>query len=239
MEKKLSWKVISNYLDKELVKSKHILTFGTLGSLDITNDVDVVITKKPSSPSADFFMEIHTLFEKLDEFLNRNYKTRAVRFAQATQEYLVDYFTSKKIMFHTMLYVSYSEMKRDWNWALFKGENLRKILETNYTCILGNKSSLFSKDFKKENYYENIFIYLYLYDSLNSNLPKEVMLKTMNGCFKYLYKKRLGLENPTAKSREEAKKYFYELCNILDRLNKEKGFKVNNTKEGWEVKKAQ
>lgn len=221
-KKDLSWEIIQDFLKKELSNSKYIMTWGTIGSLNISHDIDTIITKKPLAPSAGFFKEIHTIFENLDNYLNKNFNKRAVRFAQASQEFLIDYFTKDKIMFHTMIYISYPEMEKDWKWALFKEERLDNIIKNHYSCILGKVDNLFTKEFSRENYYENIFIYLYLYDSINSNLPKKTFLKVMNACFDYLYRKRLKLQAPIAKNEIEVKKYFYELCEILDGLSKSK-----------------
>lgn len=221
--KKLSWEIISDFLKSELKQTKHIMTWGTIGSLNIEHDIDTIITKKPSVPSSEFFKEIHTIFENLDSYLYKNFKTKAVRFGHSTQEYLVKGYTKeKKVLFHTMIYVSFPEVEEDWSWALFKDERIEEILGKHYKCILGKTEDIFSKEFRKENYFENIFINLYAFDSLNSNLPRKVFLEVMNGCFKYLYKKKLGIEAPIAKNREEVKKYFYELCDLLDKLNKEK-----------------
>jgi len=221
MIKTLNWEEIKNFLQYKLKNSENIMTWGTIGSLNITNDIDTIITKKPSSPSDEFFKEVHNIFEKLDDYLNKNFKTRAVRFAQATQQYLVEGYTSEdKVLFHTMIYISFPEIEKDWGWALFKGEKIKDILKENYTCIHGNVNDLFAKDFQKENYFENIFIYLYIYDCLNSNLPQKISLNIMNGCFKYLYKKMLKIKNPIAKNRKEIKEFFYNLCKILDEKNR-------------------
>ncbi len=221
-KREVDWNLIKDFLQRELNNSKHIMTFGTIGSCNIEHDIDVIITKKPSSPSAKFFKEVHTIFEKLDDYLNENFKTRVVRFALSTQEFLVKGYTKgKKVLFQTMVYISFPEIEKDWGWALSKEENIRNILKENYKCIYGNVGSLFTEDFQKESYFENMFIYLYQYDFLNSNLSKDMLLDIMNDCFKYIYKKRLRLEPPIAKNREEIKKYFYKLCDILDKKNKE------------------
>jgi|SRR3989338_11535337 len=219
---KLTYLLIEDFLKKELAQSKHILTWGTIGSLNIKKDIDTIITKKPSSPSAEFFKEIHTIFENLDDYIKKGFNTRVIRFAQTAQEFLVkEYTKGNKILFHTMIYVSFPEIEKDWGWALSKGENINEILRETYQCSYGDIESIFTKEFKKENNFGNMFIYLYLYDSLNSNLPKKLFLETMNGCFEYIYKKRLGIDSPVAKDRGEVKKYFYELCNILDKKIKE------------------
>ena len=64
--KPYNWQEIKNFLDKELRKTKHILTFGTIGSCNIEHDIDLIITKKSSSKTSDFYKEIHILFDSLD-----------------------------------------------------------------------------------------------------------------------------------------------------------------------------
>lgn len=223
-KEELTWEIIRVFLQKELKNSKSIMTWGTIGSLNIEHDIDTIITKKPLAPSAEFFKEIHTIFENLDSYLYKNFKVHAVRFAQATQEFLVDSFTKNKVMFHTMVYISYSEMEKDWNWGLFKDDSITAIIKNNYSCIFGKVENLFNKNFHRENYYENVFIYLYLFDCLNSNLSEKTFLKIMNACFDYLYRKKLRIKNPNsfAKNRIEVKKYFYKLCDLLDDLAKSK-----------------
>ena len=49
-----AWEDIKDFLVKELRKTKHIMTYGTIGSCDINHDIDTIITKKPASPSAEF-----------------------------------------------------------------------------------------------------------------------------------------------------------------------------------------
>jgi hypothetical protein len=216
-KEELTWEGIQEFLIKELGKTSHIMTFGTIGSRNIEHDIDTIITKKPNSSSAEFFKEIHTLFENLDSYLYKNFKTKVIRFAHSTEEFLVKGYTKdRSISFHTMIYVSFPEIKLDWEWALSKDESIIDILRSNYNTLYGKKEDIFRKDFQKEKKHENLFIYLYLYDFLNSNLPEKLLLEIMNKSFEYLYKKRLGLEAPIAKNREEIKKYFYKLCDILD-----------------------
>lgn len=224
MEKeKLTYDIIESFLRKELEKTKHIMTWGTIGSLNVEHDIDTIITKKPASPSEDFFKEIHTIFEKLDSYLYNNFKFKLVRFAQVVDEHLIaEYTPGRKIMFHTMVYVSFPQMSKDWEWCIDDKENIAFMLKKKYNCIYGKSDDLFSKEFQKEIKFENVFTYLYLYDYLNSNLPKELLIKIMNSCFEYLYKKRLKVENPIANNEKEIKKYFYNLCNILDEMNKRK-----------------
>jgi len=216
-EKKLTWEEIEDFLKDELMKTSHIMTFGTIGSRNLEHDIDTIITKKPDSKTSEFFKEIHALFENLDGYLNKKFKTKVIRFAHSTEEFLVKGYTqNKSISFHTMTYVSLPEIKLDWGWALSKNENIVNILKKDYNLLYGKIDDIFRKDFQKEKGYENLFIYLYLYDFLNSNLPEKLLLEIMNKSFEYLYKKRLGLDAPVARNREEIKKYFYKLCDILD-----------------------
>lgn len=49
-----TWEEIESVLTKELKKTKHIMTFGTMGSCNIKHDIDTIITKKPRSKTSDF-----------------------------------------------------------------------------------------------------------------------------------------------------------------------------------------
>ena len=63
---KLSWDLIEDFLSEELNKTKHIMTFGTIGSLNVKHDIDLIITKNPNSSLKMFFEEIHNIFNTLD-----------------------------------------------------------------------------------------------------------------------------------------------------------------------------
>jgi len=162
--KKLDWNTISDFLQTELKESKHIMTWGTIGSLNIKHDIDTIITKKPNSPSADFFKEVHNIFENLDFYLHKNFKTRAVRFAQATQKCLVEEYTKgKKVMFHTMIYISFPQIQKDWGWALFKDENISEILKENYVCLMEMSKVCSQKIFKQKTILKMyLFISIYM-----------------------------------------------------------------------------
>jgi len=226
MKTKLTWDIIKVFLQNELNNSKHIMTWGTIGSLNIEHDIDTIITKKPTSSSSEFFKEVHTIFEDLNHYLNKNFKTKAVRFAQSVQCPLISgYIKGNKVFFHNMIYVSFPQMNKVWDLTLFDINELSKILRKDYLCIFGSVDDLFTNDFQKENYFENAFNYLYFYDVLNSNLPKNILLNMMNSCFKYIYKTLLKMNYPIAKNETEAKKYFYQLCDILDEKIKNKEIK--------------
>ena len=221
MVESYTWEEIGNFLSERLRKTNHIMTFGTIGSHNLEQDVDVIITKKPTSKTSDFYKEIHNLFESLDNYLNKKFKTRVIRFSHSAEEFLIKgYIKNKSIFFHTMVYVSFPQIELDWSWAISKNENITNLFKKNYSIFYGKIDSLFRKDFQRENGHENLFIFLYLYDFLNSNLPEKLLLEIMNKSFEYIYKKRLGLDTPIARNREEAKKYFYELCDKLDELEK-------------------
>jgi len=44
----------------------------------------------------------------------------------------------------------------------------------------------------------------------------------MNKFYSYLFKKRLGLDVPVAKDKKQARNIFYELCDVLDDLERYK-----------------
>lgn len=225
MVRPYTWEEIKAVLSEELKKTRNIMTFGTIGSCNVEHDIDTIITKKPESKTSDFYKEVHSLFDRLDIYLKRKYSSKLIRFAFSGEEYLTYALAKKKkndISFHVMIYTSYSQVQKDWGWALIGNDPIDKIIADNYKCLIGNSESLFSEDFKKSSYYDSLLIYLYLYDKLNSNLPEKVILNSMNHSFDYLFRKRLGLEAPIAKSIPELKKNFYHLCDVLDKLNEEK-----------------
>jgi len=222
-KKPYDWNEIKNFLIRELKKTKHILTFGTIGSTNIERDIDLIITKKPKSPLKDFFKEIHNLFDNIDSYLNKKYNAHAIRFSTSEEEFSILGLmknNEKNLAFHGHIYITYPEMERDWSWALFEDDNLDEILKMNYDCLIGSVGSLFSKEFQKKSYYDPIFIFLYKYDKINSHYPKKILLKAMNSYFDYLYRKRLGLKAPIAKNKKQIREIFYQLCDKLDDLRK-------------------
>ncbi len=221
--KPYSWKDIESVLKKELKKTKHIMTFGTIGSKNVEHDIDVIITKKPSSPSSGFYGEIHGLFDSVDNYLNRRYGARAVRFALSTDEVFIRELggPGNKVLFHTMIYTSFPQIEKDWAWGIFPDENMKDLLRENYTCFLGSVKDLFKKEFLKPKYYDSIFIYLYQYDKTNANLSNRILMDLMNSAFDYLLRKRLGVKANIVKTKGQAREEIYRLCDILDRLEKE------------------
>ncbi len=223
MGKPYTWDEISTFLKKELSKSKHIMTFGTFGSLDVENDVDLFITKKPISPSALFYKEVHALFNNLNKFIYTNYKLRIIFFFGCEPETLkLSNYTKKDLAIHRFVYTSFPQIEKDWNWALFPNENLKSFFEEKYFCLLGKPKDLFSKDFQKGLYYDNIFVYLNLYDRINSNYPDKFLVEVMSYYYDYLFRKRLKLRTPIIKNKQDVVACFYNLCEELDRLEKDK-----------------
>lgn len=223
MTKSYTWKEIKSFLEKELKKTKTIMTFGTIGSCNVENDVDVIITKKPQAKSSSFFKEIHILLDKLDNYLKKKYLGRLIRVPSTsyTEEFMeLANYSSQDFVLHALVYSSYPQMKKDWDWALFGGENLKQMLNKSYSCFFGKKEELFSKNFQKSLYAENIFLYVQLYDRTNSNYSNFLLLKVMNHYLDFLYRKRLNLKTPIIKNKKDIRKSIYRLGDILDKLNK-------------------
>ena len=217
MTKPYTWEEIREFFQKELFKTKHIMTFGTMGSCNVEHDIDVIITKKPSSKISDFYKEVHNLFDFLNNYLIEKYNARAICFPSYEPEFL-KLSNSKKndLAIQLMTYVSYSQIYYDWFWALSLNQDVKEILTKNYNCIIGSIDNLFSKEFNSIKY-NPIFIYLMMYNRINSNYDEKFLLKVMNHYFDFLYRKRLGLKSPEAKNKEEVKKYFYEMCDIIEK----------------------
>lgn len=225
MEKPYTWEEIKEFLRKELERTKHIMTFGTLGSCNVENDIDLIITKKPKSSIKAFFKEIHNLFYSIDNYLLKKYGAHAIRFSTSEEEFSILNLmkdNEKNLAFHTHVYLNYPGIERDWNWALFEDTNLKEILLNDYNCLLGSPKDLFSAEFQKKSYYDPLFIFLYKYDKINSHYPKKILLQAMNSYYDYLYRKRLGLKAPIARNEKDVKRIFYELCGKLDELNNKK-----------------
>ena len=221
--KPYNWEEIKGFLTQELKKTKHILTFGTVGSCNVEHDVDIIITKKASSPSADFYKEVHKIFDDLDNYLKDRYNAKVIRFSTMLEESLISNITTYKendLLLHTMVYFSHSQMNKDWAWASFGDEDIDEKFGKIYNCILGNPDDLLGKKFQRNNYYDNIFNYMYLSDKSNSHYPEKLLISTMNFYFDFLYRKMLKLKSPTVKNSKDVRRYLYELCEILDKLNK-------------------
>ncbi|MCK5321153.1 hypothetical protein KAJ38_01115 [Candidatus Pacearchaeota archaeon] len=220
-----TWQEIKEFLVKELEKTKHIMTFGTIGSCDVEKDVDLIITKKVKSKTSSFYKEIHELFEKVNKYLNRRYSSKLVRFPGVSFipefESLFNY-TKNDLAFHTMIYCSYPQIEKDWQWALFEDEILKDMFVNHYDCFFEDKNKLFLNEFGNSNYADNISLYLAFYDRINTIYDEKFLTEVMNYYFDYLFRKRLGLKSPIAKNKKDVKRIFYVLCDILDELNSKK-----------------
>jgi len=220
MKLKPNWGEIENFLRDYLKKTKYILTFGTIGSTNLNTDIDLIITKKRLSPSDKFYKEIHELFDNLNNFLEEKYGYSTIRFALSYEEDLIHSISNeeKAILFHTMVYVSYSQLEKDWDWAMFKDESIKNIILEDYNCLLGSPRLLFSNEFSKEKYYESIFNYLYYYDKIHSKLPEKLLIKIMDHGYDYILRKRLGSKGVISKNSSEVRDNFYKICRIVDQL---------------------
>lgn len=219
--KPFTWEEIKLVLEEELKKTKAIMTFGTIGSCNVEHDIDLIITKKPKSKSSDFYKEIHNLFYNLDKYLNKKYNAKSICFFGCQPETLkLSNFTEKDLAIYRFIYTSFPQISKDWAWALVPDENIKSILRENYICLLGQTNDLFSKEFQANLYYDCVFNYINLYDRINSNYLDKFLIKVMSYYINFLYKKKLKLKAPIIKTEKDVKKYFYELCDIVDNLNK-------------------
>lgn len=219
--KPYTWEEIKEFLVKELKKTSHIMTFGTIGSCNVEHDVDIIITKKPLSSSVNFFKEVHSIFDKVGEYLNLRYGSKLIRLpGLSSQGELLNFVKVNKndLIFHSMVYVSLPQIINEWLPWTEKGDDISRILKNNYSCLIGDVESLFKKDFSHKNYYDFIFTYLAHYDRINFPYPEEKLIKIMNKFYFYLFKKRLNLKPPVARNMKEVRKYFYQLCSKIDEL---------------------
>jgi len=225
--KPYSFLEIEFFLKKELEKSNAILTFGFIGSCNIERDLDTIITKRKESNLKDFYEEIHGIFDSLDRYLQGKYGARAVRFDSYEPEVLkLAGFRKKDLAFHVLIYCSFGQIKNHWDFSLFRDEKIEYILKRDYKCIHGNVEDIFSPKFLKESYADNMFIYLQMYDRINSNYPVNFLVKVMNYYFDFMLRKRLGLNSRKAKNVEEVRDIFYYICDEVDKLNKRKDVEV-------------
>ena len=223
MPKPYTWEEIRDFLEKEFKRTKHILTYATIGSNNIEHDIDTIITKKSKSKTSDFYREVHGLFDKLDSYLKKKYGANLISLQGGRSNELVHLSTYKlrDLIFDTMVYTSYSQIEKDWRWALPSDFKLGEVLNGD-GYLLGKYSDLLSKEFKKEKYYDFMFIYLYHYDRINSHYPLRLILEIMNKNFEFLFRKRIQLKAPVAKNKKEIREIFYTLCDKLDELEARK-----------------
>jgi hypothetical protein len=226
MEKeKLTWEEIESFLKKELGRTKYILTFGTIGSHNIEHDIDTIITKKPSSKTSDFYKEVHYLLDSLNQWIKINYNKKLVRFSMFShQEEVLKIGNYKKgdLALHLMTYISLSQIEDHWKPDLERGESVKELLRKGYNLIFGSIDFLFEGEFSKPTNNNSKYIRMNDLDRIHSNYAESFLVKSMNHLFKYVLKNKAVDKNLIAKNKIEVRKYFYELCDILDKLNKEK-----------------
>ena len=223
-KKPYTWEEIEKVLKKELEKTKHIMTFGTIGSRKVEKDIDTIITKKPESKSSDFYKEIHNLFDNLNSYLVRKYRGRVIRTSRFSDEeetkYIANY-NKNDLIFQVLTYISFKQIKMHWFADLAPTENLENLLKKGYNCILGKPLDLFKSNFEIYGK-EYLFIRLNDSDRINSHFPIDFLIKRMNVLFEFLFRKKLGLKTPVAKNKKQLKEVFYKLCDKLDELDKTK-----------------
>jgi hypothetical protein len=220
MIKKLNWEQVKFLISEELKKSKHILTFGTIGSCNLENDIDIIITKKSSSPSSEFYREIHNLYDFIDNSLKINYSKKLGVFSGggiSPEQLKISTCKKGDVIFDVMTYVSLKELENNWLPYMSKTSNIKEFLKKEYNCILGKIDFLFTEAFVKESRNDYLFLVLMKYDKINSKYPKSFLIDCMNYHFDYILRKRLGLESMKANSIKESRKIFYQICDILDK----------------------
>lgn len=217
MSKKYTYEEIREFIVDELDKTKHIMNWIILGSKNIERDLDTVITKYPSSPTDKFYKEIHAIMDNLNDYLVKKYSARAIRFSSFEKEELkLANFRKNDLAIQTMVYCSNNQLKRDWGWALRKGDNIKKIIGTG-DFLKGKLKDVFSWKFKRLKYVDSLYVYLTRYDRVNSGYPTNFLIEVMNHYF-YFFEKRIGIKIPRAKTKKEVRKIFYALCRRLDKL---------------------
>lgn len=222
MPKPYTWEELHLQLERELQQTTHILTYGTIGSCNIDQDIDTIVTRKPSSPSALFFQDLHNLFDRIDHYLQEKYKARLIRTSRFSDEEESKYIANcrdKDVVFQVMSYVSMKQIKMHWfdSFVDLDGDaRTEEFLRGNYKCIIGDTSDIFRADF---NCYrrEDLFIRLNDSDRINSHFPTELLVHRMNVLYDYILRKRLGESAPIARDKTGCRANFYKVCEILDR----------------------
>ncbi len=223
MTKPFTWEEIEELLRKELKKTKHILTFGTIGSLNIEHDIDIIITKKSDSKSSDFYKEVHKIYNNLNTYLNKKYSVKAIRFYNLADENFLKSFgvcDEKDLELHTTIYQSLPQIEIDWAGA--QSGNIKRTLKKDYKCLIGNPKDLFSDEFIKKRHLDKAYNLIFHSDRSCSQMPEKALVKFMNGMFNYIYRRILEIEPKTAKNKKEVRDIFYTLCDKIDELNKQK-----------------
>jgi len=214
---KYSWKDIEPYLTNRLSQTKNIMTFGTIGSKNVENDVDIIITKKPQAKTSEFYREVHDLFTGLDQYMASTYDCKAIKFIKLCQQDEALYLSGYKqgdLALHVMTFVSYPQLFKDWDWALGPKDNIKSLLSS-YVPLLGKTEMIYSSEFSKSQHNEHLILNLSHLDIINSKYPTDLFLKKMNHAYGYV-SKHANVDFVPAENKEEVINKFYSLCDLLE-----------------------
>ncbi|HEY9684384.1 MAG TPA: hypothetical protein V6C89_00425 [Drouetiella sp.] len=221
-EKSYTWGEIRDCLHAELKACRHILTYGTIGSCNIEHDIDTIVTKNPGSSSAEFYRELHRLFDQIDAHLETNNRARLIRTSRFSDEEESKYIakcSKSDLVFQVMSYVSLRQINMHWFDSL-NTENpvadIEKFLKSNYDCIYGNPDTLFENSFA-EYRNEELFIRLNDSDRINSHFPGDFLVRRMNVLYDFIMRKRLKSSFVPALDELDCRRAFYDVCSFLDR----------------------
>ncbi len=216
--KEHTWKEIEDVLIKELKKTKHIMSFGTIGSCDVEKDIDLIIPKKPKSRPVDFYKEIHGLFDKLNNFLKKKYNKKLIRFSHFITEkevLKIGKYQKGDLALHTMLYLSWFDIKT--NWTLTNNFDVRKFFVKNYKIFFGNLKDLFKKEFQQKGESDLVFKKIVNMDRINSNYPLDFLIECMDFLYNYISKHYGTNRKFKSKNRMEVRENFYKVCDELEK----------------------
>lgn len=219
MVKPYTWEDIKKVLSSHLKTTKHILTFGTIGSKNIENDLDLIVTKKPDSSSKDFYQELNGIFKFLDGYLN-TLGSKSIIFYTMQEEQFLRYLNSYEkndLGIHLMVYFSFPQIKIDWAGA--HNVDYKKLFLTDYDCIHGEGEDLFYESFQRSNKFDSTYNFLFMQNK-SRYYPAEFRLMYAKKIIDYISRKRLGIEPIIVNNVNQIEKKFYELCDKLDELEK-------------------
>jgi len=217
---KYTWEEIKSFLIKELKKTKHIMTWGTFGSLSLEHDVDTIVTKKSNSSSAEFFKEIHKTLDSLNKYLNKKYNKKLIRFSHLYHEkdvLKIAGYEKEDLIFHLITYISWPHLED--NWKITKDFDVKKFIDENYEIIFGRKEDLFKKEFQKEGKYDRVFTTIACMDRINANYSEKFLIECMDFLYNYMTKQYSNEEKIISKNEKEVRENFYKICDILDKIN--------------------
>ncbi|MDD5331783.1 MAG: hypothetical protein PHE43_03100 [Candidatus Nanoarchaeia archaeon] len=221
--KNLKWEDVEAFLKEDLKKCSYIQTYGTIGSVNIQHDIDLIITKKPEATIEDFFKEIHEHFDRLNDHLVSTFGKKVVKFSRLSHQEEVLHignYEEGDIALHVMNHISLPQLKDYWDSCLERTQRIEDILKKEYKLFLGKIDMIFSEQFSKPGRYDYLFTYMNELDRINSNYPSEIYLKSMNKLFEYAQKRIGDTSIRLAKNKEEVRDCFYDLARKLDNLIK-------------------